>query len=88
MANQRTITRTITVTHYDVFCVHTERGETSINDYVLTGKLPYDKALKFLKKEFETEVFKLVYIDHDTTETAQYEMSEIDFIAHATKVEK
>lgn len=88
MAKERTITRTITATHYNVFGVNTETGETNIYTYVLTGKISSEKALKTLKKSHETETLKLVYIESTSTDTALYEMSEADFIAHATKVEK
>ena len=88
MTKERTITKTITVTRYNVFCVDTETGETNIYTYVLTGKITNEKALKTLKKEHETDTLKLVYIESTTTETALYKMCEADFIAHAHKVEK
>ena len=84
MAKLRMVTRTVEVHTFSVMCLNTETAEVSVHEYKL-GNV-YDKrhgALEVLKKQHETDTFKLVSIQSESAESVLYGMSEEDFIANA-----
>lgn len=81
MARQRMVTRTVLVTELEVMCVNVNTAEVSINEYKLSGT-SYDKetAMKSLKKQYETDSFKLVNIQSINESEVLYGMTEEEFI--------
>lgn len=81
MARQRMVTRTVLLTKVEVMCVNVDSASVSINEYTLSGTT-YDMetAMKALKKQYETESFKLVNIQSINESEVLYGMSEEEFI--------
>ena len=85
MRKQNMVTRTIITTRYEVLTLDVNTANVSKVEFTLIGKvLPDDKALKALKKDFETDTLKVVHIDSFVETTDLYGMSENDFIKYGT----
>lgn len=88
MARVRMITRKINVTVVEVMCVDTITAEVTIKDLELTGEtFTEEKALKALKKEYETETLKVVAIQKMEVHEEMYGLKEIDFLKVAQKLD-
>ena len=88
MARERMITRTINVTVIEAMCIDTLTVEVSIKELELTGEtFTEEKALKALKKEYETETFKVVAIQKMEVHEEMYGLKEIDFLKVAQKLD-
>ena len=84
MARERMVTRTITSTTYKVMSVNTETCEVSILPYATSEDfLDDEKALKFLRKKYETDTVKLVKIESIETTEQLYGMTELEFLQYA-----
>lgn len=88
MARVRMVTRTINVTTAEVMTVNTITCEVSTVNYELTGETyNNEKALKELKKLYETEDTKLVAIQTLTVHEEMYGLKEVDFLKVAHKLD-
>lgn len=88
MARTRMVTRTINVTVVEAMCVDTQTAEVTVKSLELTGETFTDeKALKALKKEYETDTFKVVAIQKMEVHEEMYCLKEIDFIKVAQKLD-
>lgn len=88
MARERMVTRTINVTECEVMCVDVTTAETTINTFELTGEsYTSDKALKELKKHYETETLKLVVVQGMNTREEIYGLLEVDFLKVAHRLD-
>lgn len=88
MARTRMITRTINVTTVEAMCVDTSTAEVSIKELELTGEtFTEEKALKVLKKEYETDTLKVVTIQKMEVHEEMYGLKEIDFLKVAQKLD-
>ena len=88
MARTRMITRTIDVTTVEAMCVDTSTAEVSIKELELTGEtFTEEKALKVLKKEYETDTLKVVAIQKMEVHEEMYGLKEIDFLKVAQKLD-
>ena len=88
MARVRMVTRTINVTVIDAMCVDTSTAEVSIKELELTGEtFTEEKALKALKKEYETEKLKVVAIQKMKVREEMYGLKEIDFLKVAQRLD-
>ena len=88
MARERMVTRTILQTEVDVICMDVTTVETTVKTFTLTGlQKNTDYILKHLKKQHETENFKLVAIQNVQEKEVMYGMREIDFIKVAVKLD-
>ena len=88
MARERMVTRTILQTEVDVICMDVTTVETTVKTFTLTGlQKNTDYILKQLKKQHETETFKLVAIQNVQEKEIMYGMKEIDFIKVAMKLD-
>ena len=88
MRKENMITRTITMTKYEVMTLNVETAEVQRVEFSLIGKiLPNEKALKALKKDFENETTKVVHIEKSHEVCDLYGMTEREFIkvAHIIK---
>ena len=88
MARTRMITRTINVTTIEAMCVDISTAEVSIKELELTGETyTQEKALKVLKNEYETDIFKVVAIQKMEVHEEMYGLKEIDFLKVAQKLD-
>ena len=88
MARMRMVTRTINVSVLEVMCVDTSTSEVTVKQFELTGEtLSNEKALKILKKEYETDTLKLVAIQKTEVREEMYGLKETDFIKVAKKLD-
>ena len=88
MARVRMVTRTINVTVIEAMCLDTNTAEVTIKELELTGEtFTQDKALKALKKEYETDTFKVVAIQKMEVHEEMYGLKEIDFLKVAQKLD-
>lgn len=88
MARARMVTRTINVTTIEAMCVDTSSAEVTIKELELTGEtFTQEKALKVLKKEYETDTLKVVAIQSMNVHEEMYGLKEIDFLKVATKLD-
>lgn len=88
MARTRMVTRTINVTVVEAMCVETSTAEVTVKSLELTGETFTDeKALKALKKEYETDTFKVVAIQKMEVHEEMYGLKEIDFLKVAQKLD-
>ena len=86
--SERMVTRTINVTIVDAICMNIETVETSIRSLELTGETyNASTALKALKKEYETDTFKVVAVSNLKTEERMFGMKETDFIRLALELD-
>lgn len=88
MARTRMVTRTINVTICEVMSVKVTDSQV-ITDYLeLTGKTyTKDTALKALKKQYETEDYKIVAIQNMVPREDLYGMTETEFLRVACKLD-
>ena len=88
MARTRMVTRSINVTAIKAMCVDTSTTEVTIKDLELTGEtFTEEKALKVLKKEYETDTLKVVAIQKMEVHEEMYGLKEIDFLKVAQKLD-
>lgn len=88
MARTRMVTRTINVTEVEAMCVNTNTCEVSIKSLELTGEtFTEEKALKELKKQYETDAEKVVAIQKMEVHEEMYGLKEIDFLKVAQKLD-
>lgn len=88
MSRTRMVTRTINVTVIEAMCVDTLTTEVSTKKLELTGELfTEEKAIKALKKEYETNTFKVVAIQKMEVHEEMYGLKEIDFLKVAQKLD-
>lgn len=88
MARTRMVTRTINVTVVEAMCVDTSTAEVTVKSLELTGEtFTTEKALKELKKEYETDTFKVVAIQKMEVHEEMYGLKEIDFLKVAQKLD-
>lgn len=88
MARTRMVTRTINLTAIEAMCVDTTTAEVSTKELELTGEtFTEEKALKALKKEYETETFKVVAIQKMEVREEMYGLKEIDFLKVAQRLD-
>lgn len=88
MARTRMITRTINVTVVEAMCVDTSTAEVTVKSLELTGEtFTTEKALKEIKKEYETDTFKVVAIQKMEVHEEMYGLKEIDFLKVAQKLD-
>ena len=88
MSRVRMVTRTINVTVIEAMCVDTSTTEVSIKELELTGEtFTKEKALKALKKEYETETLKVVAIQKMKVREEMYGLKEIDFLKVAQRLD-
>ena len=88
MARERMITRTINVTVIEAMCVDTLTADVTLKELELTGEtFTEEKALKALKKEYETDTFKVVTIQKMEVHEEMYGIKEIDFLKVAQKLD-
>ena len=89
MARVRMVTRTIEVMEYSVITMDlADNNATKQVTLELTGdKLEGEKALKQLRKQYETDTYKLVAIVGTNTREELYGMLEIDFLKQAKKLD-
>lgn len=84
MARERMVTRTVEVSTVGVMCLDVVSCEVSVKNFELSGAYDdFNVALKAVRKEHETEVFKCVAVQHITVNEVLYGMKEIDFIRMA-----
>ena len=87
MARQRMVTRTVMVTKVEVICLDVTTVETTIKTYEISGTFTSDKeVLKALKKEHETDTFKVVAIKELVENEVLYGMLETEFIKLAKQL--
>ena len=85
MARERMVTRTVNVTICETICMDVVNVETQIKDLELSGTFNTDnERLKALKKQYETDTYKVVAIQSTTEKEILYGMKEVDFIKLAT----
>ena len=88
MARKPMVTRTINVTAIEAMCVDTLTAEVSIKELELTGEtFTEEKALKALKKEYETDTLKVVTIQKMEVHEEMYGLKEIYFLKVAQKLD-
>ena len=88
MARVRMVTRTINVTVVETMCVDTVSAEVSVKSLELTGETyTEDKALKELKKQYETDTLKVIAIQSMEVHEEMYGLKEIDFLKVAHKLD-
>lgn len=83
MRKEKMVTRTVELTICEVMCLNTETAEVTVQEYKVSVQGNQD-PLKLLKKQHETDTFKLVSVQNTRTETILYGMPESVFIQNAT----
>ena len=83
MARERMITRTIKSACVEVMSINTTTAEVRIECYATEPQENEEKYLKVLRKDLETDTFKLVKIERVQIYENLYGMSEKEFIQHA-----
>ena len=87
MARERMVTRTITETKVKAMGVNVETAQVDIVEYTLSGEYPDNTTiLKMLKKNHETDDYKIVNIEDVKTEEKLYGMTEQQFIELAKEL--
>lgn len=85
MARERMVTRTVNATVCETICMDVVNVETQIKELELSGTYNTDnERLKALKKQYETDTYKVVAIQTTTEKEILYGMKEVDFIKLAT----
>lgn len=89
MARKPMVTRTITTTKATVMCLDITKGESFTKVYTLPRTYADDKKLlAVVQKEYDTEELKSVHIVAKEEIETLYGMTEADFIANATELDK
>lgn len=83
MARERMVTRTVESTIAHTMCIDTETANVSIETFRISGKFEEKELLKKLKKNYETDTFKVVAIQSTEIEEKLYGMTEELFISMA-----
>ena len=85
MPRKPMITRTMTVTEYNVLMCDVLEGDTYTEKITLPRAAKNDAAaLKLIKKLYDTPEIKAAHIISSETSSKQYGMTELDFINTAT----
>lgn len=84
MRKEKMITRTIVQTTASVMTIDVTNSEVSIFETKIGGVYTDTELLKVLKKIYETDTYKLVYIESNTHEEILLGMTESQFIKYAT----
>lgn len=89
MARERMVTRTIEVLEAQVICLDVNTVETTIRTLELTGvgKVSNEKILSILKKNYETDTFKVVAIQSTNVREELYGLKELDFLKYAHRLD-
>ena len=80
MTRERMITRTVEQTIAEVMTININTAEVTIEQYTIGGTYTDSELLKRLKKIYESDTFKLVNLESQSTEKLLLGMSEDDFI--------
>ena len=88
MARARMVTRTIKSTEVTVLQLDTVSAEPSNATYIVPCNIPKEKTLDYLRKNYDTDVVKVVSIVKENPIEKQYGMTETDFIKLAKTIEK
>ena len=83
MARERMITRTIKSADVDVMTIDTTTAEVRVIPFTVEPQENEEKYLKVLRKEHETESFKLVKVESIEIYEGLYGMTEKEFKQHA-----
>ncbi len=84
MARKPVVTRTITTTVCQVFCVDVPSEETTTIQVVLPRTYNDKKLIKAVKEAVDTDDFKAVHVLSSEIKETLYGMSEENFIKNAT----
>lgn len=85
---ERYITRTISATKVTFACFDRKKGEGFEWERTFGGEVKdFEKLLRSVRREWETEDFKIVYPVKSEVIQQKYRMTETEFIAHAEAVE-
>lgn len=88
MARTRMVTRTITATEVTALTIEVSTQKVSTSVFTLTGySYTDDTALKYIKKNYETNNFKIVSIISLTEHEEIYGLLERDFLRYAHKLD-
>lgn len=89
MARERAVTRTITVLSATALCVEVLTATTKNVELELTGvgELTTEQILKALRKEYESDNFKVVTILSTSKREELYGMREVDFLKYAHRLD-
>ena len=88
MARERQVTRTINVTTATAICMDITSMENEERNLFITGDIPSpEKILKDLRKQYETDTYKVVAIKELATSEELYGMSEVEFLQYAKKLD-
>ena len=83
MAKERMVTRTLTITTWEVMTVDITTATTGTARFDIVGEHTFDTALKAVKELYETETTKIVTITDLVLNDYLYGMPESDFIKMA-----
>lgn len=87
MARERMITRTVTEVTVKVMCVNVETAQVEVVDFKVYGNYEnIDVILKTLKKQHETDNYKLIKVENAHTTEKLYGMTEQQFIELAKEL--
>ena len=84
MRKEKMITRTIMQTTAIVMGIDVTNSEVSIIETKIGGVYTDSELLKALKKIYETDTYKLVYIESNTHDEILLGMTESQFMKYAT----
>ncbi len=88
MARERQVTRTINNIEVTAICMNIETSAVENKTLTLTGDTPTnEQALKQLKKQYESDTFKVVAVKDIKVTEKLYGMSEIDFLKYAVELD-
>lgn len=88
MAIERKITRTIEENTCTVLCIDLTNNQTENRTFIIGKVKTPTEALAVIKRKFDNETRLALHVLNMETSTALYEMSEVEFIRHAHRVEK
>lgn len=80
MARKRMVTRTINQTTAEVMTLDVTTAEVTIQSYKIGGTFTDADLLNKLQKIYQTDTFKLVHIEKQSTEEILLGMDEEEFI--------
>lgn len=82
------VTRTIENTAVNVLCMDVNTAEPENKEIVMSGTYKdNDKLMKAIRKEYETDDFKIVHIVDTDVRKELYGMDENKFLAEAVKLD-
>lgn len=88
MAIERKITRTIEENTCTVLCIDLTNNQTENRTFIIGKVKTTSEALATIKRKFDNETRLALHVLAMETSTALYEMTEVEFIRHAHRVEK